>query len=49
MTKKRLSSRQARWAKALADFDFVIEYRTGKTNPANSPSWRPDYKESEAS
>ena len=38
MTKKKLSSRQARWAKALANFDFVIEYRTSKTNPTNSLS-----------
>lgn len=49
MTKKRLSSRQARWAEALADFDFVIEYRPGKTNPADGPSRRPDYRELEAS
>ena len=49
ITKKRLSSRQARQTKALANFDFVIEYRTSKINPTNSLSQRPDYRELEAS
>jgi hypothetical protein len=26
-------------------FDFVLEYRTGKTNPADGPSRRPNYKQ----
>ena len=47
MTKRALTSRQARWAERLAEFDFVIEYRTGKTNPADGPSRRPDYSDSE--
>jgi hypothetical protein len=40
---KRLNGRQARWATFLASFDFVIEHRAGKTNPADAPSRRPDY------
>ena len=44
LTKKELNRRQARWAKKLAAFDFMIEYRAGKTNPANGPSRRPNYK-----
>ena len=44
MTKKELNRRQARWAEKLAAFDFVIQYRTGKTNPADGPSRRPDYE-----
>jgi transposase InsO family protein len=44
MTTKQLSRRQADWAQDLAAYDFYIEYRTGKTNPADGPSRRPDYK-----
>ena len=47
MTKRVLSGRQARWAESLAEFDFVIEYRAGKTNPADGPSRRPDHRGSE--
>ena len=43
MTTKTLSPRQARWSQYLAAFDFVIEYRAGKKNPADMPSRRPDY------
>ena len=43
MTKRVLTSRQARWAEKLAKFDFKIKYRTGKTNPANGLSRRLDY------
>jgi hypothetical protein len=32
MRTKRLNRRQTRWSEALADFKFVIQYRTGKTN-----------------
>jgi hypothetical protein len=39
----KLNGRQARWATFLASFDFVIEYRAGKTNLADAPSRRPDY------
>ena len=49
MTKKKLNGRQARWAEELAEFDFVIEYRTGGSNPADGPSRRPDYIDSEKS
>ena len=44
MTQKSLNRRQARWAEQLAVFDFIIEYRTGITNPADGPSRRPDYQ-----
>jgi hypothetical protein len=39
----KLNGRQARWATFLASFDFVIEYRAGKTNPADALSRRSDY------
>lgn len=42
-TTKTLTRRQARWAEELSGFDFVIEYRAGKKNPADGPSRRPDY------
>jgi hypothetical protein len=32
MTTKQLNSRQARWAEALAEYHFVIMYRSGKQN-----------------
>jgi hypothetical protein len=32
MTTKQLTGRQARWAEALAEYHFVIMYRTGKQN-----------------
>jgi hypothetical protein len=31
----------------LAQFDFEIRYRTGKSNPADGPLRRPDYKPSD--
>jgi transposase InsO family protein len=43
MKLKELNGRQARWATFLASFDFEIEHRTGRTNPADAPSRRPDY------
>jgi hypothetical protein len=39
----KLSLRQARWAMDLAGFDFEVEHRLGKTNPADGPSRRADY------
>ena len=42
MTTKELNARQVRWAEKLAAFDFNIEYRRGKLNPADAPSRRPD-------
>ena len=44
MKQKELNARQARWALALAAFDFEIFHRSGKTNPADGPSRRPDYE-----
>ena len=44
MTKRKLNSRQMRWAEELAAFDFVLEYRTGSSNPADGPSRRPDFE-----
>ena len=44
-----LTRRQARWAQALSAYDFHISYRTGKTNPADGPSRRPDYEEEKGS
>jgi transposase InsO family protein len=47
MSTKALNPRQTRWAETLAQFDFEIRYRTGKSNPADGPSRRPDYKPSD--
>ena len=43
MALPRLNGRQARWCMFLAPFDFEIRYRSGKRNPADAPSRRPDY------
>ncbi len=32
MTTKHLTGRQARWAEALADYHFIINYRSGTQN-----------------
>ena len=45
-TKAKLSWRQARWMQELAIFDFHIEYREGKKNPADGLSRRPDHWDS---
>jgi hypothetical protein len=42
-TTKKLSPRQARWSQELSAYDFVIEHRPGKENPADGFSRRPDY------
>ncbi len=47
MTTKELNRRQARWAEARSTFDFVIEYRRGKDNPADGLPRRPDYMSGE--
>lgn len=41
---KVLNQRQARWAELLAAYDFEIEYRPGRYNPADAPSRRQDYE-----
>ncbi|KAL8296565.1 hypothetical protein RB600_001856 [Gaeumannomyces tritici] len=38
-----LRGRLARWVYRLSQFDFNIEHRSGKTNPADGLSRRPDY------
>ena len=43
-TTKVLNKRQARWAEELAEYNFVIYYRTGASNTkANLLSRRADY------
>ena len=53
MTSQHLSNRQARWAAYLTSFHFVIRHISGKKNPADPPTQRPNYvpegKESEIS
>jgi transposase InsO family protein len=43
MKKVTINNRQAHWIEFLAGFDFQIEHRPGRTNPADGPSRRPDY------
>ena len=43
MISKSLNRRQARWAEQLGPYDFVLEWRKGKDNPADGLSRRPDY------
>ncbi|KAK6212977.1 hypothetical protein QIS74_03097 [Colletotrichum tabaci] len=40
-----LRGRLARWVYKLSAFDFDLEHRPGKTNPADGLSRRPDYME----
>lgn len=42
-TRKVSHRRQVFWLEQLAVYDFEILYRTGKTNPADGSSRRPDY------
>ena len=53
MTTKKLTPRQARWAKFLSEFNFVVTYQTGKKNekadvltrkPNEQPISNEDYK-----
>ncbi|KAL2401712.1 Transposon Tf2-8 polyprotein [Exophiala dermatitidis] len=46
-TTMNLNRRQVRWSLDLQRFDFYIEHRPGKTNPADGPSRRPDYEDPE--
>ena len=39
-----LSRRQARWQQLLQEYHFTIIHRSGKTNPADPLSWRPDFE-----
>ena len=40
----QLNGRQARWVMKLSMFDFIITHRPEKTNPADAPSRRSDYR-----
>lgn len=40
---KSLILRQSQQSLVLATYDFIIQYRSGITNPANAPLRRPDY------
>jgi transposase InsO family protein len=42
-TKPQLSTKQASWLQRLMEFDFKIEYRPGRQNPADALSRRPDH------
>ena len=44
MTTSNLTRRQLKWVKKLAEYDFNVTYREGKTNPADGLLRRPDYK-----
>ena len=44
MKQTKLNGRQARWCIYLMPYDFVIRHRTGRSNPADGPSRRPDYQ-----
>lgn len=49
MDDKTLSrKRQTRWAEMLAAYDFKIEWRRGKENPADALSRRPDHMETDS-
>ncbi len=48
MTKK-LNQQQTCWAEKLVAFDFYIEYRAGKKNPANDLLRHSDYSPAEDS
>ena len=43
MNVKTLNKKQAQWTVKLAVFDFVIMYKSNKTNSTNVPSRHPDY------
>ena len=43
MTMKELTPWQARWAEKLIWFNFKIEYKPRKNNPANKLLWQLDY------
>ena len=43
MTTKQLTARQARWAEALAEYNFTVMYRSGTENgKADALTRRPD-------
>ncbi|KAH9459172.1 hypothetical protein Pst134EA_033023 [Puccinia striiformis f. sp. tritici] len=43
MDSQKLSDRQARWAAFLVSFHFVIQHVSGKANPADPATRRPDF------
>jgi hypothetical protein len=44
MITSTINRQQACWAIELSAYDFEIKYQAGKSNPANRPSRRPDYR-----
>ena len=44
-TKVLARKRQTHWAEYLAAYNFKIEWRAGKKNPADALSRRPDYEQ----
>jgi hypothetical protein len=44
MSTKTLTPRQAQWWETLFSYSLDKQYRTRKTNPAEAPSRRPDYR-----
>lgn len=42
--KPRLEGRQSRWCIEMIPYNFVLRHRPGKSNPADGPSRRPDFK-----
>src|SRR5438034_11552536 len=47
MSQTVLNSHQACWLIQLASYDFTIQYHQGSLNPADGPSQRPDYMQTE--
>ncbi|KAI7967522.1 hypothetical protein MJO29_000799 [Puccinia striiformis f. sp. tritici] len=43
MDSQKLSDRQSRWAAFLVSFNFTIQHVSGKDNPADPATRRPDY------
>ena len=43
-TQKKLSPKQAQWQDFLAEFDYVLEYKSGKSNTvADALSWKVEF------
>ena len=42
ITTKKLSPRQAKWAKFILEYDFIISYQSGKKQKANALTCKPN-------